>query len=44
MIEDKEINIVYLSKWLKENHIDFYLRLTALFKSLYQIRDSEIQE
>lgn len=34
MIEDKDTNIVYLSKWLKDEHEDFYKSLTSLFDSL----------
>ena len=33
-IEDKSTNIVYLSKWLKEEHEEFYSRLTTLFDTL----------
>ena len=34
MIEDKDTNIVYISKWLKNEHQDFYNRLIGLFDSL----------
>lgn len=34
MIEDKDSNIVYLSKWLKIEHEDFYNKLIALFNKL----------
>lgn len=34
MIEDKDTNIVYISKWLKVEQEEFYHRLIALFESL----------
>jgi hypothetical protein len=31
MIEDKDTNIVYISKWLKKSHDELYNRLITLF-------------
>lgn len=31
MIEDKDTNIVYISKWLKKSHEELYNRLITLF-------------
>ena len=34
MIEDKDTNIVYVSKWLRIEHEKFYNRLMTLFECL----------